>query len=181
MRYVLQRLVLVALIGVGTLVTGCGQPVGSPSSLPASPSSPATTSIPGPSVQPTIGQVTLTLDKQHYARGETITVTIQNELSQAIWVTDHKTSCTILTAEHLQDGQWQAVGDCRLMTPTLLVPVPDHSATTEQLAVPQASSAGGGWPSGTYRVTLTYTGGDEGTPSPGGTSGVAHSAEFTIA
>jgi hypothetical protein len=168
---------LLALVGIAVLGAACGQTVGSPAAPQAGASSSAT---PGASSQVVSGQVTLTLDRQQYTAGDIITVTIHNGLSQTIWATDHQTSCTVLTAEHLQDGQWVAVGNCRLQTPTLLVPLPDHSATTVQLAVPQASSSGSGWPAGTYRVTLLYNGGDEGTPSPGGTSGVAHSAAFTI-
>jgi hypothetical protein len=120
--------------------------------------------------QQTSGQVTLTLNKQHYSPGETVTVTIHNGLSQMIWSTDHKTACTVVVAERVQNGQWEAMGLCRLETPTRLVALPAASATPQPVAT-------GGWPSGTYRVTLSYGGGDEGT---GGPSGVAHSPEFTI-
>jgi hypothetical protein len=167
---------LLALIGACALATGCGRPVDSSTS----PQAGATSSVtPGGSGQFVSGQVTLALDKQRYAAGDTINVTISNGLPQTIWSEDHQTNCTVLTAEHLQNGAWQAVGDCRLMTPTRIVPVSANSDTTEHLAVPRVSS-GSGWPSGTYRVTLTYTGGDEGTPIPAGTSGVAHSAEFAV-
>jgi hypothetical protein len=160
-----------ALVGVIVLCAGCGQAIGSSNSpqvgMPSSPT--PTQSV--QAGQPTQGQVTLTLDKQRYAMGDTIAVTIHNGLSTTIWAADHQTSCTVLTAERQQDGQWHAVGDCRLMTPTVLMPFSAGSATVQQLF-------GMGWPSGRYRVTLTYTGGDEGTGGPGG---IAHSAEFTIA
>jgi hypothetical protein len=169
---------LLALVGIAVLGAACGRTAGLPATQQAGASSSAT---PGASSQVVSGQVTLTLDRQQYTAGDIITVTIHNGLSQTIWTVDHQTNCTVVTAEHLQDGHWLAVGDCRLMTPTLLVPLPDHSATTAQLAVPSASSSSGsGWPTGTYHVTFTYNGGDEGSPSPGGTSGIAHSAEFTL-
>lgn len=186
----MQRIVsikaLVTLIGVGTLsalLAGCGQTggsAGSPqpgaassatsevsSSPPSATSSPTTA---GTSGQPTNGQVTLTLNKQRYSPGDTITVTIHNGLSQMIWSADHKTACTVVAAERLQNGQWEVMGLCRLETPTRMVALPATSATVQQFATT-------GWPSGTYRATLGYGGGDEGTGSP---SGVAHSIEFTI-
>ncbi len=175
--------VLVVVIGIGVLLAGCGRSVGPGGSLqagtsPAAPASasssaPASTSpqaTPGASGQRTSGQVTLTLDKQHYAASDTIAVTLHNGLAQAIWATDHKTTCTVITAERLQNGQWAAMGGCRLMTPTTMMSLPAASDTVQRLA-------SAGWPSGTYRVTLSYTAGDAGNGGPGG---VVYSAEFTI-
>jgi hypothetical protein len=177
MQHAVKRGILVALIGGGVLLAGCSRATGSPGSPLAGVSALATASTSGESGQPTPSQVTLTLDNSHYARGETISVTIHNGLSTTIWATDHQTSCTVVTAEHLQDGQWQPVGDCRLKTPTILMPLPAASTTTQQLVIPQSSSSGSSWPNGTYRVTLGYTGGDEGSGAPGG---IVHSPEFTI-
>jgi hypothetical protein len=120
--------------------------------------------------------VTLTLDKQHYEAGATIAVTVHNELSQTVWAADHQTNCTVITAEHLQDSQWQGIQNCRLMTPTSFVALPAGSATVQRLST-QRPTSGSMWPAGTYRVTLTYSGGDEGTGGPGG---VVHAAECTI-
>ncbi len=183
MRRAVRLDVLVAVIGIGALLAGCGRvvgPGGSPqgnasplatasasSSATASASSAAT---PGASGQRMSGLVTLTLDKQSYTAGDTVAVTLHNGLTQAIWTADHKTTCTVITAERLQNGQWAAVGGCRLMSPTTMVSLPAASATVQHL-----SSTG--WPSGTYRVALAYTGGDAGT---GGPSGVVYSVEFTV-
>ena len=186
----MQRIVsikaLVALIGVGALsalLAGCGQTggsVGSPqpgasssATSVVSSSPPSATPLPttaGASGQQNSGQVTLTLNKQRYSPGDTITVTIHNGLSQMIWSADHKTACTVVAVERLQNGQWEVVGLCRLETPTRMVALPATSTTTQPFATQ-------GWPSGTYRLTLSYGGGDEGT---GGPSGVAYSVEFTI-
>jgi hypothetical protein len=186
MQRIVTITVLVTLVGIGTLsalLAGCSQPIGAASSPQLGASSSATRTVsaspppaspsptmPGAPGQQTNGQVTLTLNRQQYATGDTITVTIHNGLSQMIWSADHKTACTVLAAEHLQNGQWEAMGLCRLETPTLMVALPATSATVQQFATI-------GWPSGTYRVTLSYGDGDEGT---GGPSGVAHSVEFTI-
>lgn len=159
-----------ALVGVIVLCAGCGQAIGSSNSPQVGVSSSPTPTQAVQAGQPTQGQVTLTLDKQRYAMGDTIAVTIHNGSSKTIWTEDHQTNCTVVTAEHLEGSQWQAVGRCRLMTPTVVMPLSAASATVQQLF-------GTGWPSGLYRVTLTYTGGDEGTGGPGG---IAHSAEFTI-
>jgi hypothetical protein len=166
-RFVSSK-VLLTLVGVlCAFLAGCG--VGSAGSQQPATSSPtsATATVSG---QQTNGQVTLTLNKQHYAPGDTITVTIHNGLSQLIWSADHKTACTLVAAERLRNGQWEAMGLCRLETPTRMVALPAASATPQPLATI-------GWPSGTYRIALSYGGGDEGM---GGPSGVAHSVEFTI-
>jgi hypothetical protein len=115
------------------------------------------------------GQVTLTLDKQRYGAHDTVVVTIANGLSQMIWAADHQTDCTVLVAEQAHASAWEGVDNCRLMTPTSLTPLP-LGATTERLDT-------SGWLTGTYRITLTYGGGDEGRGGPGGT---AHSVEFSI-
>lgn len=167
--------VLVMVLSIGALLVGCGRAVGPGGSAQASASPPASPSASssataGASPQRTSGQVTLTLDKQRYATGDTIAVTIHNGLPQTIWTTDHKSACTVVTAARLQNGQWETVGDCRLMTPTTMVSLPAASATVQHL-----SSTG--WPSGTYRVALTYSPGDTGTGSPGG---VVYSVDFTM-
>src|SRR5215831_1440730 len=158
-RIVSITVLVIILVGIGTLsalLAGCGQPIGAAASPQPGTSSSATRTfsaspsptMPGASGQQTNGQVTLTLNRQQYATGDTITVTIHNGLSQMIWSADHKTACTVLAAEYLQNGQWEAMGLCRLETPTLMVALPAASAIVQQFATI-------GWPSGTYRVTLS--------------------------
>jgi hypothetical protein len=113
--------------------------------------------------------VTLTLDKQRYGAGEAISVTIINGSSKMIWAADHQTSCTMLVVERAQDGKWEPVANCHLLTPTRLSAL-STGATTVRLDT-------SGWSTGSYRVTLSYSGGDEGQGAPGG---IAHSAEFTV-
>ena len=165
--------ILGALIGVCALATGCGNITQAGSATQGEvatpqPSSTAST-INATSGQVTSGRVTLTLNKQRYAAQDTVVVTIANGLSQMIWAADHQTSCTELVAEQSHGGAWEAVAKCRLMTPTRLMAL-SPGITTVRL---DAS----GWPTGTYRVTLTYTSGDEGMSGAGG---IVHSAEFVI-
>ncbi len=176
MQRAIRRGVLVAFVGISVLLAGCGRAVGSVGSVGSPQPSASSSATPSASSQLASGHVTLTVDKQHYATNDTIAVTIRNGLTQTIWAVDHQTSCTTVTAERLQDGKWEAVGGCRLMTPTRLAPLSAASAVVQHL-VGTGATSGRGWPSGTYRVTLTYTGGDEGASGP---SGVVHSAEFTV-
>jgi hypothetical protein len=122
--------------------------------------------------------VTLTLDKSQYAANDTIAATIHNGLSQTIWVADHQTSCKIVLAEYLQEGQWQGIRNCQLMTPARMVPLAAGSTTSAGLSSSQGFIADDmGWPAGAYRVTLAYAGSDKGTGEP---SGVVHSSQFTV-
>lgn len=178
MRSALNRALLLALIGVSgvALLVGCGR-TASVSGSSGSPRAGTTASAtPSPAGAQSGGPVTLAVDRQRYTAGDTITVTIHNGLSATIWAADHQTSCTIVTAERLADGQWHAMAACRLMTPTRLVPLPAGSDTVQLLRV-QGSALSGTWQAGTYRVTLTYSAGDE---FAGGSGGVAYSAQFTL-
>jgi hypothetical protein len=164
---------LAALLGVSALAAGCGSisqagpaAQGKDSTPQASSTVSQTATASG---QLTGGQVTLTLDKQRYGARDTVVVTIANGLSRTIWAADHQTSCTVLVAEHAQAGAWVPVGNCRLMTPTRLTPLPAGNTTMHL-----DTSA---WPAGNYRITLNYNAGDEGVGGPGGT---VHSAEFTV-
>jgi hypothetical protein len=172
MLRVLRFCLLLVLLGASTLAAGCSRTIGSPETDASS------SATPSMSVQETGGQVTVTLDKAEYAPGDTIATTIHNGLSQTIWVEDHQTGCKIVLAEYLQAGRWQAIQNCRLMTPTRMVPLAAGSTTSAGLSTSQDFIADNtGWPPGAYRVTLTYSGSDKGTGEP---SGVVHSAQFIV-
>lgn len=120
-------------------------------------------------VTPVPGVVTVSLDKAQYHSGALAIVAVANGLAQSISTTDHKSSCSIVQLEQQVNGSWQAVEPCRLQTPTLVVELAQGSVIEQKIGIPSTPA--------TYRVTLSYTGGDEGTGGPGG---IAHSAEFTI-
>jgi hypothetical protein len=113
----------------------------------------STTPSPSPgSVTPvTSGKVTLVLDKTSYAPSSAAIVTIENGLGSKIVVTDHHTSCTYVQLQQQVAGQWQPVGQCKLMTPTRLVELAAGSVTPQRIVIPAGSQA-----AGTYRVALTY-------------------------
>ncbi len=164
---------LLALLGVSALAAGCGSISQAGTAAQGKDSTPRASSpvsqTATASGQLTSGHVTLTLDKQRYGARDAVVVTIANGLSRTIWAADHQTNCTVLVAEHAQAGAWVPVGNCRLMTPTRLTPLSVGSTS-----VHLDTSA---WPAGDYRITLTYSAGDEGVSGPGGT---VHSAEFTV-
>jgi hypothetical protein len=112
----------------------------------------------------TSGKVTLLLDKTSYAPGSAAIVTIANGLATKIVVTDHHTSCTYVQLEQQVAGQWQPVGQCKLMTPTRLVELAAGSVTPQRLIIP--AGPGG---AGIYRVTLRYS------------NNTAYSSTFTVA
>ena len=164
----LRRSVLfLGLIGFSLLLAGCGSISQAGSATQSADATASTTATSADEV--TSGQVTLRLDEQRYDANNTVIVTIANGLSQTIWAADHNTGCTVLVAERAHAGAWEAVDNCHLMTPTRLMALPP-GVTTARLGT-------SGWPAGTYRITLTYNSGDEGTGGPGG---AAHSAEFTV-
>jgi hypothetical protein len=95
--------------------------------------------------------VALVLDKTSYPPGATVVVTIKNGLSSRIMVTDHHSSCTYVDLQQQVAGQWQLVGECKLMTPTRLVELAAGSVTPQSIVIPIGAGS-----AGTYRVALTY-------------------------
>lgn len=177
MQRTLSRGLLLVLVGAGALLAGCGRSAGqSPGASDSPPASSPTSATPNAVGRQSSGPVTLTLDRQRYTAGDTITVTIHNGLSTTIWAADHQTSCTVVTVERLHGSQWQGLQNCRLMTPTRMVPLAAGSDTKQFLRV-QGSPLGGMWQAGTYRVAFTYSMGDEFT---GGQGGVVYSAQCTL-
>jgi hypothetical protein len=159
-------------LGLGACAV-VAHPSGGPSPTPQRSVTPHTSATAQPTSGP--GQVTVAVDKTHYAPTDTITVTILNGLAAIISTTDHQTNCTIVTLERLVNGAWQPEGACRLMTPTRVVPI-SPGTTVQQLS----SSA---WPTGTYRVAFRYFTEPDAELGQGATPGqgaVVYSATFTI-
>jgi hypothetical protein len=126
-------------------------------------------------ISPTPGQVTVAVDKTHYAPTDTIMVMIFNGLAASVSTTDHQTNCTVVTLERVVNGAWQAEGACRLLTPTRVVQILPGT-TTQQLGSTR-------WPTGTYRVAFRYFMEPDEEPGQGaipGQGGVVYSASFTL-
>ncbi|HEV7127156.1 MAG TPA: hypothetical protein VGN32_06920 [Ktedonobacterales bacterium] len=101
--------------------------------------------------------VTITCDRDQYALGDTIQVTILNGKPSSIFVTDHGTNCTLVHLQRSVNGSWQLEGQCAMMKATRLVEVVPG-------ALAQTLAPGRGqikplmaWPAGTYRIALTYS------------------------
>lgn len=149
--------------GTPTSVTKRATPSASPAATPV-----AT----GGAIVP--DQVTVTLDKAAYAVTDPITIYVNNGLAATIDTADHQTACTIVTMQQSFGAGWRAVGKCRLMTPTRLVPIAAHATSVVQLGGGPGQLASAPWPAGTYRIQFTYNGPPSSTPSP------VYSAEFRI-
>ena len=122
----------------------------------------------------TSGHVTVTISKAHYAPHETVDVTIANGLSSGILAADHQSDCTVLVIEHLTGTNWQQLNPCLLMSPTRLIAFAAGTTTLQQLAPPSGEGATG-WPTGTYRIVLTYL------QQASGPETTISSAQFTVA
>lgn len=140
-----------------------------PTSQAGATMTPKTQSSPQP---PGSAGVTLTLNQRSYSIASPILVTIHNSLKNTIWAADHKTSCTMLVLERKGPSGWYSVGECTLEIATRILPIGAGTSITQRLLTYS------GMVTGTYRVTLTYQLGEEGSPAGGGT---VYSAEFTVA
>lgn len=141
---------LVVLAGCGVTGAGAGTGTGAPTTTPlASP-----TASPAPTGATILqGLVTVTLGQARYTTSETITVYINNGLSQSIWVANHQTSCSLVTLELQSSSVWREVAPCQVKTPTGQIEIKPGTSNTQQVLAPGRPAA---WPAGTYRVRLTY-------------------------
>lgn len=148
------------LTGAILLLAGCG--------FSQTPSTAAGTGTPSP------GHVIVATGKSQYTPSEAVDVTIGNGLSGTIFAADHQSDCTVLVIEHLSGQTWQPQNPCLLKSPTRLIPFGAGTTTLQQLQPPSGPNASG-WPTGNYRIALTYR------LAPSGTETTIYSAQFTIA
>ena len=95
--------------------------------------------------------VTLQVGAASYQPGSSISVTIKNQSTQAIYFADHRTNCTVLLLERQVASAWEPVAPCKLMIMTRL-----HSLKAgEPLEVKIVTSDQ--WPTGSYRARLDYS------------------------
>jgi hypothetical protein len=175
MRNTLKAALLAATLCISiATVAGCG---GSTAS-----SNQGGNTVSGQSGSPTAtssshAPVTLTPDKQRYAPGDPIFVTIHNGMSRTIWAPDHQTNCTVVLVERLENGAWSGEQNCALMRASRMVPLAAQTTIVQTLgASPGFLADPSGWPAGTYRLTLSYAASDTTITQ----TSVVHSAEFTV-
>src|SRR5215472_5610119 len=94
-------LLLIGGCGLARPAVGAGQP--------ASAAREATLTV-----SPTPGPVTLHLGQMHAGVTDALSVTVANDLPQAILVEDHQSECTVVTLERQEGGGWLAVAPCQL-------------------------------------------------------------------
>jgi hypothetical protein len=126
---------------------------------------------------PTAGGVTLALNKSSYLPGDMIEVTIKNELKMTIFAADHRSDCTMVQLERLNNGIWQPMAPCRLEIATRIVPLAPNSSLPQMLTPVVGKGAPSAWPAGTYRIAFTYGKESGNTPGP---QTVVYSATFSV-
>lgn len=120
------------------LLAGCGHNAGSGAT-------------PSPTGKPPTLPVTLQMGATGYARGSTISVTIQNQSGQTIYFADHRTNCTVLLLEQQVNGAWEPVAPCRLMIATRLHALKTGETSTITIVTTDR------WSTGHYHSRLDYS------------------------
>ena len=134
---------------------------------------------------PAPGAVTLHLGQTHAGVTDAVSVTVTNDLPQAILLEDHQSECTVVTLERQEGSGWLAVAPCQLETPTRVVPIPSGAAQTVMLR-PEGGTQPRVWQAGTYRFALNYSAGAENgaegqtNPAALAPAGVVYSQTFII-
>ncbi len=166
---------IIGLILIPALLTGCGQQRSTGGGTTATPTpthvpSPAVTKTPLPTA--TTGAVTLSVGATSSHTTETISVTLSNQSTQAIYFPDHLTNCTVIQLQHQVNGNWENVHACLLMTPPRL----HRLDAGKRLTVALVSSAARPWAVGLYHATLRSS-----TSQPfGGPTTIISSAGFQV-
>jgi hypothetical protein len=148
-------LLIMGLMLIPALLAGCGQQSSSGGGTNATPTltpvpSPAVTKPPFPTA--TTGVVSLRVGAMSYYPTETISVTLSNQSTQAIYFPDHLTNCTVIQLQRQVHGTWKDVNACLLLTPTRL----HRLDASKSLTVALVSRAARPWAVGLYHATLRY-------------------------
>jgi hypothetical protein len=152
-----HRLFLImGIMMIPALLAGCEQQSSTGGGTNATPTStrvpsPAVTKTPFPTA--TTGAVSLSIGATSYHPTDTISVTLSNQSTQAIYFPDHLTNCTVIQLQRQVHGSWENVNACPLLTPTRL----HRLDAGESLTVALVSSASRPWAVGLYHATLRYS------------------------
>jgi hypothetical protein len=145
----IHRLFLImGIMLISALLAGCGQYSSTGGGMNATPT-PTNTPLP----TATTGPVTLSVGATSYHTTDTISVTLSNQSTQAIYFPDHLTNCTVIQLQRQVHGNWENVHACLLLTATRL-----HQLDAgKSLTVALVSSASRRWAVGLYHATLRYS------------------------
>jgi hypothetical protein len=160
-------LLIMSLMLISALLAGCGQQSSTGGGTDATP---APTKTPLPTA--TTGPVTLRVGATSYHTTDTISITLSNQSTQAIYFPDHLTNCTVIQLQRQVNEHWENVHACLLMTATRL-----HKLdAVQRLTVALVSSAARPWAVGLFRTTLRYST----SPTFGGPATTIASAGFQV-
>ena len=139
---------IMGIMMIPVLLAGCGQQSSTGGGTHATPTP---TKTPFPTATP--GPVTLSVGAASYHTTDTISVTLSNQSTQAIYFLDHLTNCTAIQLQRQVNEHWENVHACLLMTPTRL-----HKLDAgKRLTVALVASAARPWAVGLYHATLRYS------------------------
>src|SRR5258708_1288165 len=171
----IHRLFLIAgVIMIAAQLTGCGQNGSTGGGTDATPTpanvpSPTVTNTPLPTAS--TGPVTLRVGATTYHTTDTISVTLSNQSTRAIYFPDHLTNCTVILLQPQVNGGWHNINVCKLMILTSL-----HKLEAGKSLTVDLTSRSSLWPVGLYRATLRY-----GTSQTfGGLTTILYSAGFQV-
>jgi hypothetical protein len=168
----MASMALVATLAL--VVAGCGARKTSAGADGSAQPSPAASTTPAATATP--NGVTLVVAQTPTNRYDPLRVIIINGFATPVGVSDHQSGCSTVSVERQGAGGWTQVAPCQQATPTVLIPVNPGSSLDQTVQPGAASSAGGAWEPGTYRVAVHYSGGDTGA----GASGALYSQPFII-
>ena len=105
-----------------------------------------------PQLTSTDGTVSMTINALSYRPTDTITVTLNNRGSQAIFFVDQHTNCTVLLMQRQVDEKWQNIENCYVARRSIWSTLNPGQQLQVKLNPPR-----GNWLPGRYRVNLYYS------------------------
>lgn len=131
----------------------------------------------------TAGQVTIATDHSAYGNSDSITVTIVNHGSTPIYAYDTKASCSVLSLEIQQGGQWLPANALRCPLGRMALAVKIDAGGTYQTTIgPAIMRIGSIVPlsDGSYRLALEYFDAPFGASATPPTSTLVYSATLIV-
>ncbi len=107
----------------------------------------------------TNGSVSISINRTMYAPTDTVEVSVTNHLQTSIFAYDTRASCTILGLQMQVNGSWQdtQVARCSLGRPAMLVEILPGKVFTATIRAGSQGVSQAAFPSGSYRLILTYS------------------------
>ncbi len=165
------------------LVVGCGRTTTGDAIGSSHPTATATTTITTPTAAGTVAAtnngVVISLDHAAYTPDASVHVSVKNGLAAAIYGTDTRASCSILTLQVQSNGAWQGsnAAPCplgRMATPVRIAAGAIYTATIHAGALHPTN-----FPAGVYRLALAYATSPDAVPGTDGTN-TTYSPTFQV-